>query len=141
MLSHLTLKGVTWAFVALFVVLVGMNYVPFLFAENGLMFGLFKLEPIANWLHVFSGIWAGFAIWYSRGAILFYYRVFGTAYFLDGVVGVFAGRAYLNLRIFDHHAEPVTDLMTRIIINIPHLVIGGAAMYIGFVLYKKLRDQ
>lgn len=140
MLNKITIKKLTLAFSLMFAILVVMNYVPFLYAENGLMFGFFKLEPIANWLHVLSGIWAVSAALYSVGACLFYFRVFGTAYFLDGVIGVLAGKAYLNLRLFDSNADPVTDIVSRIIINIPHLVIGGLAMYIGFVLYKKLKN-
>lgn len=139
--DYLTIKLLTWVYVAGFTFLVGMVYMPFLYAENGLMFGTFRLEPIGNWLHVLSGTWALIAVIYSRAACLFYFRVFGSAYFLDGLVGVIAGRAYLNLRIFDSTAEPVASLMTRFILNVPHLVIGGLAMYIGFVLYKKLKDR
>lgn len=138
--KYLTVRNLAWLFALMFAILVGMNYMPFLYAENGLIFGSFKLEPIANWLHVLSGIWVALAAMHSRNASLFYFRVFGTAYFIDGIVGVLAGRAYLNLRIFDHGAEPVADLTTRLILNFPHLLIGGIAMYIGFVLYKKLRE-
>lgn len=138
--KNLTIKGLTWAYFVLFVMLVGLNFIPFLYAENGLLFGNFRLEPIGNWLHVLSGAWALIAVMYSRAACLFYFRVFGTAYFLDGLVGLMAGRAYLNLRIFDPAAEPVASLMKRFILNVPHIVIGGVAMYIGFVLYKKLKE-
>jgi hypothetical protein len=138
-LSVLTVQKLAWAFAALFTFLVALDYLPFIVAQNGLIFGFFKLEPIANNLHVLSGIWAALAAWYSRGASLFYFRVFGTAYFFDGVVGVLAGKAYLNLNLFNHNTDPVADLTTRLILNTPHLVIGGLAMCIGFVLYKKLR--
>lgn len=140
MYRFLTVKGLTWAYFVLFVILVGMNFIPFLYAENGMLFGSFRLEPIGNWLHVLSGAWALGAVLYSRAACLFYFRVFGSAYFLDGLVGLFAGRAYLNLRVFDPNAEPVASLMTRFILNVPHLVIGGLAMYIGFALFKNLQN-
>lgn len=135
---QLTIQKITWAYVALFVVLVGMEFMPFIYAENGRIFGAFKLDPIANWLHVLSGVWALGAALTSEKACLYYFRIFGTAYFLDGVVGILAGKAYLNLRLFDPDAVPVADLWTRLVLNTPHIVIGGLAMYIGFVLYKKL---
>lgn len=138
MLNKITVKKLTWVFVIMFTFLVVMNYIPFLYAENGLMFGFFKLEPIANWLHVLSGIWAFLAVLYSTSACLYYFRIFGTAYFIDGVVGLLTGRAYLNLRLFDAGAIPVEEISTRLVINTPHLVIGGLAMIIGFYLYKKL---
>lgn len=137
-MKRLTIRHLTWAFAAMFAVLVGMNFMPFLYAENGLLFGSFRLEPIANYLHLLSGIWAAAAALYSRGAQLIYFRAFGSAYFLDGIVGFVAGRAYLNLRIFNPDAEPVASMASRLLLNAPHLVIGGLAMYIGFVLYKKL---
>ncbi len=137
-MTHVTIRNFTWAYVLLFVLLVGMNYMPFLYAENGMVFGFFKLEPEGNILHVISGIWATIAALTSRNAQLFYFRVFGSAYFLDGIVGVVFGSAYLNLHIFDPAHAPVADMMTRLVVNAPHLVIGGAAMFIGFYLCKKI---
>jgi len=139
LLNKLTLQQVTFAYLLMFVFLVGMNYVPFFYATNGLVFGLFKLEPIANYLHVLSGFWALFALLKSRAACLFYFRVFGTAYFIDGVIGVIFGKAYLNLRLFDATAIPVAEMSTRLVLNTPHLLIGGLAMVIGFVWCKHLR--
>jgi hypothetical protein len=133
-----TVRNLTWAYFLLFVLLVGMNYMPFIIAENGKVFGFFKLEPEGDILHVISGIWALLAAVTTRGVQLFYFRVFGTAYFLDGVVGVTFGSAYLNLNLFDPDRVPVADLVTRLVVNGPHLVIGGLAMFIGFHLYKKI---
>jgi hypothetical protein len=135
----LTVRNLTWAYVLLFVLLVGMNYMPFIIAENGKVFGFFKLEPEGNVLHVISGIWAFLAAITSRNAQLFYFRVFGSAYFLDGVVGVVFGSAYLNLNLFDPDRVPVADMITRLVVNAPHLAIGGLAMFIGFHLHKKFR--
>lgn len=137
--KYLTLRNVTWAYVILFILLVGMNYAPFLYADNGKVFGFFLLEPEGNILHVLSGIWALLAVFLGRGASLFYFRVFGTAYFLDGIVGVVFGAAYLNLHIFNPAHAPQMDMMVRVVTNTPHLVIGGLAVLIGFVFYKKLR--
>jgi hypothetical protein len=137
--SSITVRNLTWAYFLLFVVLVGMNYMPFIIAENGKVFGFFKLEPEGNVLHVISGIWAFLAALTTRGAQLFYFRWFGTAYFLDGVIGVIFGSAYLNLNLFDPDRVPVADMLTRFVVNGPHLAIGGLAMFIGFYLHKKIR--
>jgi len=133
-----SVRNLTWAYFLLFVLLVAMNYMPFIIAENGKVFGFFKLEPAGNVLHVLSGIWAFLAAVTTRNAQLFYFRVFGTAYFLDGVVGVAFGSAYLNLNIFDPDRVPVADMVTRLVVNAPHLAIGGLAMIIGFHLYRKI---
>lgn len=136
--SVVSIRNLTWAYFVLFVVLVAMNYMPFIIAENGKVFGFFKLEPEGNILHVLSGIWAFLAAVTTRNAQLFYFRVFGTAYFLDGVVGVIFGSAYLNLNLFDPDRVPVADMVTRFVVNGPHLAIGGLAMLIGFHIYKKV---
>ncbi len=137
--STFTIRNLTWAYFLLFVLLVAMNYMPFIIAENGKVFGFFKLEAEGNVLHVISGIWALLAALTTRGAQLFYFRVFGTAYFLDGVVGVTFGSAYLNLNLFDPDRVPVADMVTRLVVNAPHLAIGGLAMFIGFHLARKIR--
>lgn len=134
-----TIRGFAVIYSVMFAVLVAMNYMPFIYFDNGLIFGFFKLEPEANLLHLLSGIWALGAAWYSRAASLFYFRVFGTAYFIDGIVGIVFGKAYLNLRLFDVHAVPVADMMQRFVLNAPHIVIGGSAVIIGFYLARKLR--
>lgn len=137
--SLVTVRNLTWAYFLLFVLLVAMNYMPFIIADNGKVFGFFKLEAEGNVLHVISGIWALLAALTTRGAQLFYFRVFGTAYFLDGVVGVTFGSAYLNLNLFDPDRVPVADMVTRLVVNGPHLAIGGLAMFIGFYLSRKIR--
>ena len=137
MLKLPSLTTWTYLYVMLFFVLVGMNFFPFLFQENGRMIGGFNLAAEANILHLLSGMWAATAMWWSRGAMLYYFRIFGSVYFLDGVVGFFAGKAFLNLNLFNHHIEPHADIMVRLLLNIPHLVIGGLAVIIGFCLFKK----
>ncbi|MEZ4104075.1 MAG: hypothetical protein R3B60_02180 [Candidatus Paceibacterota bacterium] len=92
-------------------------------------------------LHLLSGMWAATALWLSRNAMLYYFRIFGTVYFLDGVVGVIAGKAFLNLNLFDSHTHAHAEMSTRLLLNFPHLLIGGLAMLIGFVFYKKVAGQ
>ncbi len=44
-----------------------------------------------------SGLWALAAAFLSRNASMQFLRIFGTLYFLDGVMGVFTGSGYLDL--------------------------------------------
>ncbi len=133
-----TVQKIAWGFAASFAFGVAIAYIPFIRDDNGRIFGFFRLDFTGNLLHVLSGTWAAAAAWHSRNASLYYFRIFGTAYLLDGLVGIVAGKAYLNLNIFNPNTDPVADVFTRVVLNAPHVVIGGSAMYVGFVLYRKL---
>src|SRR5207247_2523863 len=65
-------------------------------------FGLFSLDIFDDALHAASGVWAALAAWRSTRATLFYFRVFGTLYCLDGLLGLATGSGYLDLGIFLH---------------------------------------
>ncbi len=112
-----------------------MSYVPQFKDANGLMFGLFKLDLYDDALHLFSGIWAGVAAWLSTRASIIYFKLFGTLYLLDGVMGLFLGSGYLDFGIFIQGVLDL-DLTTRIFANLPHLAIGGFAAFTGFVLSR-----
>lgn len=139
MLQKISIQTWTYLYGMLFFALVGLNYLPFLFGADGKMVGGFDLGAEANLLHVLSGMWALTALWYSRNAMLYYFRLFGTVYFLDGVIGVIAGKAFLNLNLLDPHTHAHAEMSVRLLLNAPHLTIGGLAMVIGFILFKKLR--
>ena len=120
----------------MFLGVVSLSYIPGVNDENGLMFGLFKLDLYDDALHFFSGLWAGIAALVSRNAVVTYFKLFGTLYFLDGVMGLFIGSGFLDFGVFINGVLDL-DLQTRTFANLPHLLIGGLAIYIGFVLSKK----
>lgn len=110
-----------------------LNYVPGLTDDQGRTFGLFALDVFDDALHAASGLWAALAAWRSTHATLVFFRVFGTLYCLDGLLGLATGSGYLDLGILLHG---VLDLpfVTRLLMNLPHIAIGGFAAFTGFVL-------
>jgi len=129
------IRKLGFAYFILFVIVAAMSYVPQFKDANGLMFGLFKLDLYDDALHLFSGIWAGVAAWLSTRASIIYFKLFGTLYLLDGVMGLFLGSGYLDFGIFIQGVLDL-DLKTRIFANLPHLAIGGFAAFTGFVLSR-----
>ena len=125
-----------WVYAALFFMVVAVGYVPPFNDAQGNLFGLFSLQLIDDALHLGSGIWAALAAWRSAYASTLYFRIFGTIYFLDGVVGLIFGRAYLDGGIFTDGPANL-DIMTKIATNLPHIVIGGTAMVLGFVVARR----
>jgi hypothetical protein len=128
------------AYFLLFVGVVAIGYVPAFNDANGNLFGLFNLDLYDDSLHLASGIWAAVAAWHSRAWSVFYFRLFGILYFFDGVLGLFAGSGYLDFGIFLYGSLDL-PLTTRIFANLPHLAIGGFAIYVGFFLSKRLEPQ
>lgn len=130
------IRKLGFAYFALFVIVAAMSYVPQFKDANGMMFGLFSLDLYDDALHLFSGVWAGIAAWLSTRATVNYFKLFGTLYFLDGVLGLITGSGYLDFGILINGVLDL-DLKTRILANLPHLAIGGFAAYAGFVLSKR----
>ena len=125
-----------WAYFVLFVLVVAIGYVPAFEDEQGNLFGLFRLDLYDDALHLASGLWAGIAAWISANAARGYFRLFGPLYFLDGLMGLFVGSGYLDGGIFLYGPLDLS-LQTRIFANLPHLVIGGVAIWVGYSLARR----
>lgn len=124
----------------MFFAIVGMNYVPLFHDDSGMMFGLFSLQWYDDLLHGFSGVWAAVAAYLSARASVLYFKLFGSVYLFDGVLGLVTGSGCLDGGIFIDGFRSLSDVEfpARFFANLPHLLIGGIAVYIGFVLAKRL---
>ena len=153
-----------FAYAAMFFFTVTLGYIPGFTNEAGQLFGLFEIELKDDMLHLGSGIWATVAAWYSTRATVFYFKTFGTMYALDGLLGLITGHGYLDggiflawqnnltdfvvsqpyvpfASIFFAHGTGGHDMLTKLLANLPHIMIGGSAVYIGFVLSQKFADD
>jgi hypothetical protein len=108
------------------------DYVPAFIGPDGKVFGLFKLDIYKDALHVASGMWALLAAILSRRAALAFLKVFGTLYFLDGVMGVFTGSGFLDLSILTQGVLN-TPLVIKVLSSLPHLALGAFAVAAGWL--------
>ena len=129
------LRIIAAVYAVLFAVVTSLNYLPGLTDAQDRTFGLFSLDIFDDALHLASGVWAALAAWCSTRATIFYFRVFGTLYCLDGLLGLATGSGYLDLGIFLHGVLDL-PLVTRVLMNLPHIAIGGFAAFAGFVLAR-----
>jgi hypothetical protein len=127
------LRVLAIVYAVIFAFVTSLNYIPGLTDAQGRTFGLFALDLFDDALHAASGLWAALAAWRSTRASAIFFRVFGPLYCADGVLGLFTGSGYLDAGIF---VNGVLDLplMTRILMNLPHIAIGGFAAFAGYVL-------
>lgn len=125
------------AYFAMFMGVVALDFIPGLKDADGYLFGLFALDFYDHSLHFFSGAWALVAGLVSHAQAVRYFKIFGTVYFLDGVVGSIFGNAYLDFGIFQYG---VTDWspVVKILASLPHIAIGGIAVTIGFYLARRV---
>lgn len=124
----------------MFFAVVGICFVPAFMDDRGYTFGLFSLQWYDHLLHAFSGVWAGIAAFVSHRQSVLYFKLFGAVYLFDGVLGLVTGEGCLDAGIFINGFRPLTDidLPTRFFANVPHLAIGGFAVFVGFWLAKRV---
>ncbi len=134
------MQKLAWTYAGLFVFVAALGYLPGLTNDAGYLLGLFKIDPIDDLLHLGSGLWAAAAAWRSASASTLYFKLFGCVYGLDGIVGLLLGQGFLDGGIF-LHGPAVLDLATRLGANLPHILIGGTAVLIGFVVSRRYAPQ
>jgi len=107
------------------------DYIPAFLDAEGRVFGLFHLDIYKDTLHVVSGLWALIAAIWSRDAALAFLRIFGTLYFLDGVMGTVTGSGYLDLSIITQGVLNNPPLI-KFLSSVPHLGLGGFGIVMGW---------
>ncbi len=79
----------------------------------------------------------------SHRQSVFYFKLFGSVYLFDGMLGLVTGSGCLDAGIFINGFRSFDDIEfpARFFANLPHIVIGGFAVWVGFALSKRLRDR
>jgi len=126
------------AYFVMFLGVVALDFIPGFKDADGYLFGLFALDFYDNSLHFFSGVWALTAGILSHRQAVLYFKLFGIVYFFDGVVGCLLGNAYLDFGIF-LYGPTDWSMIVKILASLPHIVIGGIALFIGFYLTRRER--
>jgi hypothetical protein len=123
------------AYFCMFMGIVLLDFIPSLKDGDGYLFGLFALDLYDHSLHAFSGFWALTAGILSHARAVHYFQWFGALYFFDGVVGTIFGNAYLDFGIF-LYGPTDWSLIVKILASLPHVIIGGIALILGFIIAK-----
>jgi hypothetical protein len=116
------------------------DYIPAFIDAQGRVFGIFYLDVYKDALHVVSGLWALAAAAISRNASVQFLRIFGTLYFLDGVMGGFTGSGYLDLSILMDGVRDTPPLL-KFLSSLPHLVLGAFGILVGWSPWRKAEGR
>lgn len=128
------LRVICFGYFAALMAAASLNYIPGLTDENGLAFGIFELDLFDDALHVASALWALVAGLISVRAARIFLVLFGALYLGDGVFGFFTGYGYLDFGIFTNDAAGMSFTLNRFLANLPHLALGGFALWAGLRL-------
>lgn len=110
----------TAMWVGVVILVVGLvGFVPAL-VPNGLVLGLFQVDPMHNIVHVLTGALGVVAAKSSDKTAKMYFQVFGVVYALVTVLGFITGTGLFGLL-------PVNGAD-----NMLHLVIAAVYLYMGF---------
>jgi hypothetical protein len=126
-------RKVAFGYAIILALVASLNYLPIpgIIDAQGRTFGIFSLDIYDDSLHLVSALWALAAALISARAARMFLIPFGALYFLDGLLGCFAGSGFLDLGIFTWGwlDIPVT---LKILSSLPHVILGGFALFIGF---------
>lgn len=130
------IRLITLAYALVLGLVTTLNYIPGLTDGEGRVFGIFALDLYDDLLHFLSAAWAGAAAWVSARASITYLKAFGSLYLLDGLLGLATGSGFLDLAILVYGMQPLPWLF-KLLANLPHIALGGFAVYAGFVLARR----
>lgn len=124
-------KRVCLIYAVILTMVAAINYIPGLTDPEGLAFGVFALDIYDDALHLASALWALGAGLSSRRAGQIFLLLFGGAYLLDGVFGIFTGWGFLDLGIVTNASLGFSLSPLRIAANLPHIGLGAIALWAG----------
>lgn len=112
-------QTLAWIFAVVFIAVGVLGFVPGL-TNDGMLLGMFEVDPLHNIIHLASGILAALAAWGSASYASLYFKVFGVVYAIVTVVGFVQGDSVLGL------------IGVNMADNVLHLAIAAVALWAGF---------
>jgi hypothetical protein len=125
------LKKLAWAYTIGFLGIFIICHTPGLNDAEGRLFGLFKIDPIDDIVHLLSGIAGALVVLFAPRTIPAYFIVIGVLYNLDALVGMTMSRGLLDLSVFRQGIGAPDFSLTNWALNAPHIVLASLALWIG----------
>jgi len=127
-----TLRKLAWLYTAGFIGIFIITHTPALTDAQGLSFGLFKIDPVDDIVHLLSGVAGIIVAWKAHAYIPLFFKLVGILYMSDAIVGMTMSRGLLDGSVVIQGPAGPDFSMTNWALNIPHIIISGLALVIGF---------
>lgn len=125
------LKKLAWVYTAGFLGIFLICHTPGLTDADGKLLGLFRIDPIDDFVHLLSGLAGAFIAWRAPSRIAMYFIVIGVLYNLDALIGMTMSRGLLDLSVFKQGIGSPDFSLTNWALNAPHIVLASLALWIG----------
>lgn len=135
------LVTLAWLYAAGFLGIFVITHTPALTDAQGLSFGLFKIDPVDDLVHLLSGLAGVIVAWRAHRYIPLFFKLVGIAYMADAIVGMTMSRGLLDGSIFTQGPGSPDFGMTNWALNLPHVILSGIALVIGFMKAPAPRHQ
>src|SRR5690242_1023950 len=111
------------AYALMFFAVLWTGSVPALNEADGELIGLHRLQRYQELLYGFSGLWALLAGFASHRQSVLYFKLFGSVYVFDGMLGLITGSGCLEGGMLIGGLRTFTeiDFPARFFTNAPHL--------------------
>ena len=126
------LRKLTWLYVAGFLGIFLICHTPGLTDAEGRLLGLFRIDPIDDFVHLLSGVTGVIVVLKAAHLMPLYFKVIGVLYDLDAFVGMTMSRGLLDLSVFREGPGPADFSVQNWALNMPHIVLASLALWIGF---------
>jgi hypothetical protein len=126
------LRKLAWLYTAGFIGIFLITHTPALTDANGLSFGLFKIDPVDDFVHLLSGVAGVIVAWRAYSYIPLFFKLVGIAYMGDAIIGMTTSRGLLDGSLFMQDPGSPDFGITNWALNLPHIIISGIALVIGF---------
>jgi hypothetical protein len=126
------LRKLAWLYTAGFLGIFIICHTPGLTDESGRLLGLFRIDPIDDFVHLLSGLAGAAVAWRATHLIPAYFKIIGALYELDAIIGLTMSRGLLDLSLFKQGPGPADFTLTNWAINLPHIILASLALWIGF---------
>ena len=126
-----TLRTLAWWYTAGFLGIFLICHTPGLSDDQDRLFGLFRIDPIDDFVHLLSGIAGALIVWKGQPHLPAYFIVIGLLYNLDALVGMTMSRGLLDLSVFKLGPGSADFSVSNWLLNLPHIVLATLALIIG----------
>src|SRR5262245_47472815 len=136
-----SMQRTAWIFATIFGIVFVLTNIPAFNDAQGYNFGLFKIDPIDNIVHLLTALLGFAAAWHSTYWSRWYVGVFGTLYALDALTGMTTQLGLLDLSLMQTLVTNASAAwnpdfgLHNFLVNVPHIGISAAMILSATLFY------